>query len=102
MMYIGDNPRKDFQAPKQLGMQSLLFENKDGIYTSARPTSFAPKADSFEELSKIVLALLKTNLDFSYYLGKKTFFKKCITASIAVICEVDVLVKQSLIRLEKY
>lgn len=32
MMYIGDNLNKDFQAPKQLGMRSLYFENKDGLY----------------------------------------------------------------------
>ena len=32
MMYIGDNLNKDFQAPKQLGMRCLYFENKDGLY----------------------------------------------------------------------
>ena len=32
MIYIGDNLNKDFQAPKQLGMRSLYFENKDGLY----------------------------------------------------------------------
>lgn len=32
MMYIGDNLNKDFQAPRQLGMRSLYFENKDGLY----------------------------------------------------------------------
>lgn len=32
MVYIGDNPNKDFQAPKQLGMRSIFFENKDGLY----------------------------------------------------------------------
>lgn len=34
MVYIGDNPNKDFQAPKQLGMRSFYFENKDGLYYS--------------------------------------------------------------------
>lgn len=34
MVYIGDNPNKDFQAPKQLGMRSIYFENKDGLYYS--------------------------------------------------------------------
>ena len=34
MVYIGDNPHKDFQAPKQLGMRSIYFENKGGLYYS--------------------------------------------------------------------
>lgn len=32
MVYIGDNPGKDFQAPMQLGMRSIYFENVDGLY----------------------------------------------------------------------
>lgn len=36
MIYVGDNLNKDFQAPKQLGMRSLYFENKDGLYYSAK------------------------------------------------------------------
>mgnify|MGYP005781844975 CR=1 FL=1 len=34
MVYVGDNAEKDFQAPKQLGMRSVFFrnKNKDGIY----------------------------------------------------------------------
>ena len=31
--YIGDNPNKDFQAPCQLGMRSIYFYNKDGLYS---------------------------------------------------------------------
>lgn len=30
--YAGDNPVKDFQAPKQLGMKCVYFENSDGLY----------------------------------------------------------------------
>lgn len=35
MVYVGDNAEKDFQAPKQLGMRSVFFrnKNKDGIYS---------------------------------------------------------------------
>lgn len=33
MLYIGDNPSKDFKAPKQLGMRSVWFDNKDGLYS---------------------------------------------------------------------
>lgn len=32
MVYVGDNLRKDFQAPRQLGMKSIYFRNKDGLY----------------------------------------------------------------------
>ena len=32
MVYVGDNPNKDFQAPKQLGMRSVYFKNTDGLY----------------------------------------------------------------------
>ncbi len=33
MLYVGDNPSKDFKAPKQLGMRSVWFDNKDGLYS---------------------------------------------------------------------
>lgn len=33
IIYIGDNPNKDFQAPKQLGMRSIYFKNEDGFYS---------------------------------------------------------------------
>lgn len=32
MMYVGDNLNKDFQAPKQLGMQWLWVDNGQGLY----------------------------------------------------------------------
>lgn len=32
MCYIGDNIKKDFIAPEQLGMKSIWFKNKDGLY----------------------------------------------------------------------
>ncbi len=32
MVYIGDNRRKDFIAPKKLGMRWIWFKNKDGLY----------------------------------------------------------------------
>lgn len=33
MCYVGDNIAKDFIAPQKLGMQSIWFKNKEGIYT---------------------------------------------------------------------
>lgn len=32
LVYIGDNMKKDFTAPKALGMQSIYFSNKEGLY----------------------------------------------------------------------
>ena len=32
MAYVGDNPKKDFQAPQALGMKCIHFQNKDGLY----------------------------------------------------------------------
>ena len=32
MVYIGDNPNKDFVAPEKLNMKSIWFRNKEGIY----------------------------------------------------------------------
>ena len=34
IVYVGDNPVKDFQAPQQLGMSSVWFRNEDGVYVS--------------------------------------------------------------------
>lgn len=35
IVYVGDNPAKDFQAPQQLGMQSLWVKNDDGLYSDS-------------------------------------------------------------------
>lgn len=32
IVYVGDNAKKDFIAPKELGMKSILFKNPDGLY----------------------------------------------------------------------
>lgn len=32
MIYIGDNPKKDFIAPEKLGMKYIYFRNPDGLY----------------------------------------------------------------------
>lgn len=34
MCYIGDNIRKDFIAPENLGMQCIWFRNEDGLYAA--------------------------------------------------------------------
>ncbi len=38
MIYAGDNPVKDFQAPQQLGMKCVWINNKNGLYFSASCT----------------------------------------------------------------
>ena len=45
IMYIGDNPAKDFQAPQQLGMKSIWFRNPDGL-----------KNDNYSETGKRIVA----------------------------------------------
>ena len=34
IVYIGDNLAKDFQAPRQLGMQGIYIKNEDGLYSN--------------------------------------------------------------------
>lgn len=33
IVYVADNPNKDFQAPRQLGIKSIFFANPDGLYS---------------------------------------------------------------------
>lgn len=32
MVYVGDNPSKDFIAPKKLGVMSVWIDNEDGLH----------------------------------------------------------------------
>ncbi len=50
MVYVGDNAEKDFQAPKQLGMRTLHFENEDSLYA----TSSAVGIKTIKKISEIV------------------------------------------------
>ena len=34
VVYVGDNPDKDFQAPQQLGMKCVYFKNRLGLYSN--------------------------------------------------------------------
>ena len=34
LVYVGDNPNKDFQAPRQLGMRWIYLFKKNGIYSN--------------------------------------------------------------------
>jgi putative hydrolase of the HAD superfamily len=59
LVYVGDNPRKDFQAPRQLGWHSVRVEREEGIY-SAVPTSEQAEF-RIPDLGEL-LALLPTRL----------------------------------------
>jgi HAD superfamily hydrolase (TIGR01549 family) len=41
IVYIADNAEKDFQAPKQVGMQSIWLHNEDGLYNQNDVTQIA-------------------------------------------------------------
>lgn len=34
MVYVGDNPTKDFGAPERLGMQTIFLKNPNGLYSN--------------------------------------------------------------------
>lgn len=53
ILYVGDNPAKDFIAPRQLGMQSLCFKNLNGIYKKNNNTS----VKEIECLEKVIECL---------------------------------------------
>lgn len=52
IVYIGDNPQKDFKAPRQLGMRSVYFDNNDGLYGCPPDTNITTVKDisQLEEL----------------------------------------------------
>lgn len=52
MIYVGDNPYKDFGAPKQLGMQRLYYRNADGLYSCTEDS--LDFVASFEEMSDVL------------------------------------------------
>lgn len=52
MLYVGDNPSKDFQAPRQLGMRWIYFQNPDGLYSTG--TEGIPCADSIQKLENMI------------------------------------------------
>ncbi len=52
IVYVADNPAKDFQAPKQLGMRSFYFENTNGLYFSKNVAINITKATNIFELEK--------------------------------------------------
>ncbi len=59
IVYVGDNPTKDFQAPQQLGMRSLFFKNNDGLYSENADTySDLNMVDSIKALKESLLSVI--------------------------------------------
>ena len=55
IIYVGDNPVKDFQAPQQLGMRSIYFDNPEGLYKNCTQTVKSATIHSVEDVLKLVL-----------------------------------------------
>ena len=54
ILFIGDNPKKDFQAPQQLGIKVLWFKNPDGLYTAAEESRTWNHAAAFSEIASLL------------------------------------------------
>lgn len=52
--YIGDNVLKDFQAPKQLGMREIYFNNKESLYYNKDYNSNVSMINNLDEIIKFV------------------------------------------------
>ncbi len=53
IVYVGDNPAKDFQAAQQLGIRSMWFKNLDGVY-SGKSESNQKTITSLNEVLSII------------------------------------------------
>lgn len=50
IVYAGDNPAKDFQAPKQLGMKSVWLRNPEGLYFREEAPAGVRRIDRIQEI----------------------------------------------------
>lgn len=53
MVYVGDNPAKDFRAPRQLGMRSICYINEDGLYNQTETGNIENMID-WKELPQLL------------------------------------------------
>lgn len=60
IIYVGDNPSKDFQGPRQIGMKSIWFNNQDGLYYFLDMIKM-PQVVSIKELRNELLRAIATN-----------------------------------------
>lgn len=56
LVYVGDNPEKDFRAAIQLGMESIYFENPDGLYyrEDAPENAYGIKICDIEDAYRVI------------------------------------------------
>ena len=54
VVYVGDNPNKDFQAPRQLGIKSIYFENADGLYWKNNSSIPVNTIERITDLSSVI------------------------------------------------
>ncbi len=58
IVYVGDNIKKDFQAPRQLGMKTIWLRSGDGLYDKAEAEKLLLQPErvcrTFEELGKML------------------------------------------------
>ena len=64
IIYVGDNPIKDFQAPIQLGMRSLWYRNKEGIYSGDSNVT------TIENVTDVLKYCMKERQDANFGFGK--------------------------------
>lgn len=57
MLYVGDNPSKDFSAPKALGMQWIHFGNEDGLYNTGHYDPDSNRCASVKQLAEMLRTL---------------------------------------------
>lgn len=56
VVYVGDNLAKDFQAPQQLGMKSLWFNNPDGLYAAGSAVA-AGEREGISDITQLMEAI---------------------------------------------
>lgn len=54
IVYVGDNIAKDFQAPQQFGMKTILFRNDEGLYFAGQNNYRRQKACSIKEIVELL------------------------------------------------
>jgi len=54
VVYVGDNPMKDFQAPQQLGMRYIMLNNSDSIYQNMEEYRGTSTISSISDLKDLI------------------------------------------------
>ena len=68
MCYVGDNIKKDFVAPEELGMRCIWFRNRDGLYYIEEDNNYAW---TIEEKNTYRAYMADRQPEFADQLGEK-------------------------------